>query len=149
MPTFSVNLVVPNQVYISDTKFPVKISAQYTFGKPVKGQAVISFSRYYWRPYLIWPIFTKTISITTTSVTFDVDIGRDLGITSDEILSVSVVFTEALTGKTSSSSGSISFSQFAYEIVFTGPNTFTPNANYNYQLSLRKNDGKPVRKKII
>ena len=46
LPTFSIRVDVPERVAIADTSFPVKVSAEYTFGAAVQGVAVVNFSRY-------------------------------------------------------------------------------------------------------
>lgn len=111
LPTYSVSVTVPSEVPFSDSKFPVTVTAAYTFGENVVGVAVVTFSQqnYYYGfevpivmdavepvegvaepiflPGPIFPtpqnivLYTRTLNINSTSQTFNVDIQKDLGIT--------------------------------------------------------------------
>jgi Macroglobulin domain MG3 len=55
LPTYSVNVDLPQQVSIPEATFPVTVNAIYTFGETVEGEAVVTFYIYQ-RVYEILPI---------------------------------------------------------------------------------------------
>lgn len=92
-------------------------------------------------------VFEKSVNIDSASVTFDVDIVKDLGIQDAhwEYVQVEVVFTENFTKKQAEANAALTVVQFAYEAVFVGEPSFTSNKPYNFEISLRKFDGTSVR----
>lgn len=148
LPTFSVKVSVPNNVAISDNTFTVKIEAQYTFGKPVQGIAIVKFFTSTWSgwSYSQELLYERTVTILSESDSFDVSLIDDLGLASsgDQTIDIQVEFTESLTKKVTEASASLFVSQFAFEAVFTGAYTFVQNSIYTCTLSLRSFDGRPA-----
>lgn len=169
VPTYSVTIDAPSQVAFSDSKFGVKITPEYTYGQIVEGVAVVTFSRVIYRFFggpialiarPIGPIFggpsttvlyTRTIDINSQSVSFQVDIEKDLGITQAtyDNVQVKVDFTEKVTKKVVSANTNIQIVPYAYSISFTDDGTinsaYEPNTELKLKLSIAKSDGTPVK----
>lgn len=155
LPTYSVSIDVPQQASVVDRTFPVKITADYTFGQSVQGVAVVTFSRRsFW-----WfrgrgesaQLFQRTVNINSASETFDVDIIKDLNIenTFAETIDIDVEFTEELTRKSVQAAATILIVQFSYSAVYTGDPSFSADTIYDLKVSLRKFDGRSVNNTLI
>jgi hypothetical protein len=167
LPQYTVRVDVPEKVASIDQFFPVKVTAEYTFGESVQGVAVVSFYKTVYskwndfddyggggprrRPPIWGPpkrvlIFQKQVNIDSASEIFDVDLLKDLKVEpqTSENLEIEVVFTEELTRKSVSATSYLSIVPFAYELVLTslsGDNYFAPNSIFKYQIAMRRNDG--------
>lgn len=87
----------------------------------------------------------RTVAITMTGTTVDININKDLTIQTQEVVTIEVAFTEALTEKVTSASTQINIMNFPYSVVFAGDSSFfVPNTVFNFKFSLRKFDGTSV-----
>ena len=135
----------------------MKITADYTFGQSVKGVAVVTFTqrRFWWfrigNNLGALQLFQRTVNINSESVTFDVDIIKDLKIENNfaETIDIDVEFTEELTRKTVQAQASILIVQNSYSVVFTGDPSFIANTTYNLKVSLRDFNGRSVSVNLI
>ncbi|CRK95539.1 CLUMA_CG009006, isoform C [Clunio marinus] len=143
LPTFSIDVDHADQVAISDSSFPVKITAEYTFGGATEGSAevIFTYSTYVSRVGYQNVEIRKTVSVSGNGGTLEVDIANDLGIEDNKFVNVEVIFTDAVSGKTSTVTSSINFVQFAYNAIFNGDQTFVENSPYEFSITLRKFDG--------
>lgn len=137
----------PSKVAMTDGSFPVKVTAEYTFGQSVQGVALVRFTLWQW--YGSSVLYERSVNINSASETFEVDIVDDLKLTEiyyDQNVDIEVEFTETITRKTVRGSSSITIVQYPYTAIFTGDDFFSPNTLYDFKLTLRKFDGTPVRK---
>lgn len=142
MPAFSASVSAPNTVAYADNHVPITVGAQYTFGQKVEGSAVVTFKQY---GYQI--VHERSVVINSSSITFDVDIKKDLKIDElyfDQSITVEIQFTDKQTAKLASAATSFMISQFRHSIVFKGPQNFKPGLPYVFQLTVKKLDGSPA-----
>lgn len=186
MPTYSVNVELPERAAIPDQTFPVTVKALYTFGEAVQGQAIVTFyvwqygdiiepmpfeepmlaveeamlpveepvrvarqamqmDRPWWGPQVRRNLFSKIVDINSAAETFEVDILKDLQISSEQFVNVEVVFTESLTKKTAAAIGNIYIAQYAYELLATGSEFYETGVPYAFTVSARRiGTGTPV-----
>jgi hypothetical protein len=94
-------------------------------------------------------IFQKSVNINAASVTFDVDVKKDLGLSDSDnyvYIDIAVEFTETLTKKVSKVDSNVLVLRYSYEAILTRAQSFSPYTIYNFSISLRRFDGTPVRK---
>lgn len=134
--------VAPNVPY-ADGSFPVTVGALYTFGKNVRGKAVVTFLQW---GYLV--LHTRTVDIESSGNTvIDVNIIRDLKIATnyyDQDITITVDFTDSLTSKSASASTKVTICQYRYKIEFIGSSTFKPNLPYIFDIIVKRFDGVPA-----
>ena len=142
-PVFIDNAALADQAQVADAA-PVADEAQVANVAPMALR----------RPIFPGPqntvLYTRTVDINSTSQSFNVDIKKDLGLTSRiyENIIAKVDFTEEITKKTVSTSDNIQIVPYAYSFNFDDDGTYgayAPNTIVNVKLSLAKSDGTPVR----
>lgn len=139
LPLFTAELIVPEYVAISDGSFPVTVKVDYTFGKTMRGRAVVTFFR-----FSSMPIYERTITLGTDSNVFRVDIARDLGIVGEEQVDILLDFTDAMTDT--------KLDAIAYTIVRTistvlevdAPERFRRDQIFEFDIIAMRYDNKPV-----
>lgn len=142
MPAFSASVNVPKNVAFADDYVPITVGAQYTFGQKVEGNAVVTFKQY---GYQI--IHERWIIVNSSSITFDVDIKKDLKIEQiyyDQSILVEVQFTDKQTAQLAAASTEFNLVQFRHTIVFKGLPNFKPGLPYVFKVTVKKLDGSPA-----
>lgn len=137
-------IIAPENVAITDGTFRVKVNVDYTFGKTAHGVAVISFKRYYNQV-----VFKKTLNIGSSDGIFEVNIEKDLGITSEDRVEINLVFTDKMSDKKTKASANIKFEIFSTVLNLEFPQHFKSNQLIPFTVSVIRHDGIPVRCKTI
>ncbi|XP_070574483.1 CD109 antigen-like [Ptychodera flava] len=152
LPKFEVKLTLPSFVEESDTKLTGVVEAVYTYGKPVKGTAVITASLpgvYHSnaRPQFI----QKEIELDGKSdFEFSMTAIRNINMGTFPDMSslhlVSVV-TESLTGIRQNSTAEVSFYRYPVKVEFLDltPDVFKPGLSYTALVAVTLEDGQPLR----
>lgn len=194
LPTYAVNIYLPERVAIPDETFDFTVEALYTFGEGVQGEATVNFYVYEWNwggPFVEYPMEEQpmqampepepvpvpadaparrkrqiarpmpidygwgnsirkdlasfTFDIDSKAVTLPVKILEDLGITSEQTINAEVVFTEKLTGKIATATGSVYVAQYGYEMFITSSDFYEAGVPYPISIAVRKiGTGVPV-----
>ena len=143
LPTFLATISAASNVPYADGSFPVTVGALYTFGKNVRGKAVVTFLQW---GYLV--MHTRTVNIESSgNAVFDVNIIKDLKLNTnyyDQQITVTVDFTDSLTSKSASASTEVTICQYRYKIEFKGSSTFKPNLPYIFDFVVKRFDGVPA-----
>lgn len=151
LPSFSVDVDVPERVGISDVTIPVRISAQYAFDKTVlEGKAVVKFSEFEFSTLAYTKtIHERTVEVESGSAVFSVDIMNDLKPTVNHgmhhPIEVHATFTDAATQQTITGTSLLIIRQFTYDVVFTGNEHYEEGKIYSCKLSFVKFDRTSVR----
>ncbi|XP_066596179.1 CD109 antigen-like isoform X2 [Prorops nasuta] len=151
LPKFEVTIDAPEHLTFKEGKIPVSVSAKYTYGKPVKGEATITaypdiFSG------IIQPIFQspvrKVLSNFTGKATVDFDIMSELRLSDDyeRPIMIDVAVEEALTGRRQNTSMKMTLYKHKYtmELIKTSE-YYKPGLKYTAFIKLAYHDGSPVR----
>jgi Macroglobulin domain MG3 len=142
LPAFSASVSAPQKVVFADNFVPITVGAQYTFGQKVEGSAVVTFKRY---GYQI--IHERSVVINSSSVTFEVDIKKDLKIDLiyyDESILVEIQFTDKQTAQLAAATTEFTLVQFRHTIIFKGVSNFKPGLPYVFKYTVKKLDGSPA-----
>ncbi|KAG5669928.1 hypothetical protein PVAND_000218 [Polypedilum vanderplanki] len=124
----------------SDSKFPVTINAEYTFGESVNGIATVSFN------YENSPKTNiKNITCTAESTTFDVDIANDLLSLNKSVQNfyISLIFNDPLTNTQAIDKKKIALVDYKYLLTAAYSEAFIANKPYNFTFYLKNFDGTP------
>lgn len=157
LPTFSVKVVAPLSVALSEIRwkqyltsfpvftnschlsFPVKITAEYTFGKAVQGSALVKFMRG------SQIVYQRTVAVELAGAAFDVNINQDLGIQTQQSINIEVLFTEGATKKVSSATTTTTITKYQYSVGYASDYyNFVQNTPFNFKLAVRKFEGTSV-----
>ncbi|XP_034936868.1 CD109 antigen-like isoform X2 [Chelonus insularis] len=150
LPKFQVSINAPKHATFKEGKIAATISAKYTYGKPVKGEATITaypdiFSG------VLQPIYQapirKVIPI-DGKVTIDFDIASELQLTDEyeRPIELEVTVEEALTGRRQNTSMQMTLHKHKYtmELIKTSE-YYKPGLKYTAFIKLTYHDGSPVR----
>lgn len=142
LPAFAATVSAPKNVAFSDGHVPITVGAQYTFGQKVEGSAVVTFKQY---GYQI--IHERSVIINSSSITFDVDVVKDLKIDQiyyDQSITVEVQFTDKQTAQLAAARTEFTLVQFRHSILFKGASNFKPGLPYVFKVTVKKLDGSPA-----
>lgn len=151
--THSVSISLPERALVTDVTFPVTIEATHKFGGTVQGEATVTFYINYPRDIYVGDaldirqyrtiLFTKTLQINSSAVSFDVNIRNELKIYGVETVNAEVVFTKTPNAKKVAAIGVIYIAEYDYELLITSNES---NATtYNLTVSMRQTGtGVPV-----
>lgn len=156
LPKFQVDIDCPSDFSAKDGKMRAIIRSKYTYGKLVKGEAIVKVSEKpdfsYFRFDLSQPTRTlieKKVSINgKASIEFDIE--RDLRVQFNDHsgtrkLDIEATVVEELTGRNHSASKTITIHQSRYKITTTGLNkAFVPGKPITFSLAVTHLDGSPV-----
>ncbi|XP_063973145.1 CD109 antigen-like isoform X2 [Diachasmimorpha longicaudata] len=150
LPKFQVSIDVPKHSTFKSGKVVATIRADYTYGKPVKGEATITaypdiFSG------VLQPIFTPPVRKVLPidgKVTVDFDIATELKL-SDEYerpIEIEATVEEALTGRRQNVSTQMTLHKHKYkmELIKTSE-YYKPGLKYTAYIKITHHDGSPVR----
>ncbi|CRK90937.1 CLUMA_CG004626, isoform A [Clunio marinus] len=151
VPLISLAITNPEFVTISEEKFQVTTSVKYNFGTKVKGRMIVNFySRHLGENTT--PLFSKQFDIVDEeSVTFEVDMKKDLNIVSFKKMAIEATFTDELTAKTVDATSLIGILENTYETKIMGKKYYVDGENYDYVVALRRitdNSPPPIGFKI-
>jgi CD109 antigen len=144
LPKFEVKLQSPPNILKRDGRILVSVEAKYTYGKPVKGKAVITGkSEYrYWEKSA-----QKTLQIDGKG-TVDFDMMEELGLSDhsdQETVKFEVTFEDELTGKSISDSTSVTVHRYKYKMdIIKGNEHCKPGFPFEAVVKVTKYDGTPV-----
>lgn len=150
LPKFEVQVEAPKDVAISDNKFTVTIRSKYTYGKPVKGTAVVTAktSYYYYGDDNAKPMVEKTVKIDGKG-RVEFDIANDFKLDKDRYtppLTITAVVEEELTGLKQNSTASVNLHREKYQIQGVNtPYTYNPGKPVIINLVVKNLDGSPVQ----
>ncbi|XP_074100031.1 CD109 antigen isoform X1 [Cotesia typhae] len=150
LPKFEVAINAPKHATFKEGKIVATVSAKYTYGKPVKGEATITaypdiFSG------VLQPIFQAPIRKVVPingKVTVDFDIASELRLTDEyeRPIELEVAVEEALTGRRQNVSMQMTLHKHKYtmELIKTS-DYYKPGLKYTAFIKLSYHDGSPVR----
>ncbi|CAG0914373.1 unnamed protein product [Notodromas monacha] len=150
LPKFEVDIDLPPFATFRNSEVTAVITARYTYGKPVKGEATVSVSPLYKSPYL-QPFYDeplhKVASIDgRTTVKFN--LAEELKLTDDfqrEIL-FDVTVEEALTGRRQNTSGTVKLFKYPYKLeLIKMADAFKPGLKYSAFLKVANQDDTPIQ----
>ncbi|KAL5012796.1 hypothetical protein ScPMuIL_011347 [Solemya velum] len=160
LPKFEVSLELPPYVLTSDDSVTGTIHAKYTFGKPLKGKAVIrANTNYYYNPWRIngdEPMVEHTIDI-DGSTQFTLPLARLQELQpytyrplaeslNNYELTIDVNVTETMNNMTVNASDSTTFytEPMKFEFLPSNDRKFKPGLPYRAKLQLSSQDGRPI-----
>ncbi|KAL5012797.1 hypothetical protein ScPMuIL_011348 [Solemya velum] len=159
LPKFEVSLELPPYILTSEETLTGTIHAKYTFGKPLKGKAVLRLhTSYYYDPWMINED-EHTVDVDgSTSFTIPLTRLQDLEPYSyrpvaeslnDYQLTVDISVTETINNITVNASDSTTFYTQALKLEFLSTNDrkFKPGLPNEVTLQLTSQDGSPVSSK--
>jgi len=150
LPKFEVMVEAPKDVAISDNKFSVTVRSKYTYGKPVKGKAVVTAKTayYYYGDNNDKPMVEKTIDIDGKG-RVEFDIAKDFKLDSDRYtppVTILAVVEEELTGLKQNSSAQVNLHREKYQIQgIDTPYSYHPGKPVTIKLVVKNLDGSPVQ----
>ncbi|XP_015122489.1 CD109 antigen isoform X1 [Diachasma alloeum] len=150
LPKFQVSIDVPKHSTFKSGKVIATIRADYTYGKPVKGEATITAYPDFFSGVL-QPIFTPPVRKVLPidgKVTVDFDIASELKL-SDEYerpIEIEATVEEALTGRRQNVSTQMTLHKHKYtmELIKTSE-YYKPGLKYTAFIKIAHHDGSPVR----
>ncbi|XP_057327735.1 CD109 antigen-like isoform X1 [Microplitis mediator] len=150
LPKFEVTINAPKHATFKEGKIVATVSAKYTYGKPVKGEATITaypdiFSG------VLQPIFQAPIRKVVPidgKVTVDFDIASELRLTDEyeRPIELEVAVEDGLTGRRQNVSMQMTLHKHKYtmELIKTS-DYYKPGLKYTAFIKLTYHDGSPVR----
>uniref|UniRef100_A0A8D8UYD5 TEP1-F n=1 Tax=Cacopsylla melanoneura TaxID=428564 RepID=A0A8D8UYD5_9HEMI len=149
LPKFEVNVNVPQHATFKDSKIPITVTAKYTYGKPVKGEATITAYPVIFSG-VVQPIYTtpvrKVVPIDGKTV-IEFDVMNELKLNEDyeRSVQIDVAVEEALTGRRQNNSVTTILHKHKYRLdLIKSANYFKPGLKYTAYLKLAHHDGTPV-----
>ncbi|XP_059162968.1 CD109 antigen-like [Physella acuta] len=147
LPKFEVEVIMPPYVLTSDFDVTFTIKTKYTYGKPVKGNAIVQVNLHdYWKTkpvyQLIIPIDGETRAVVPMSKV------KEFAYSLNEVtLIVSANVIESLTGNQMSSNGTVTMYDKGVKLEYpeNNPKTFKPGLQYIAYLKISQPDGLPIR----
>ncbi|CAL8312262.1 unnamed protein product [Lota lota] len=142
LPKFEVRISAPSVVYHMDLLFG-SVTAQYTYGKPVLGQMVVTYIRG-------GAVITSDEPVMIDgSAHFELDLSNYPGVSRShdghEAVTVVVNVTESLTGLTYSSDATVFVERSRYKISFEcTPSVLKPSLNFTAKLRISSYNGQPL-----
>lgn len=91
--------------------------------------------------------YQRTVAINASAVTFEVDFQTDLLMIEDfydQFVTVTVDFTDSLTGQLATTSQDVKCLQYEYQLTASGSSTFSPGLQYTFGITAVHYDGKPA-----
>ncbi|CAB3366518.1 Hypothetical predicted protein [Cloeon dipterum] len=149
LPKFEVSISTPPFTTFKDSRISATISAKYTYGKPVKGEATVTMYPTIFSG-LIQPIFQNPVRKVVAidgKANVEFDIVKELGL-NDEFerpVQIEVTVQEALTGRRQNTSTSIPLfkNKYKMELVKT-PEYYKPGLKFTAYIKLTTHDGMPI-----
>jgi len=144
LPKFEVTATADPFLTFKDETLKVTVSAKYTFGKSVKGNATVVVASNSWR--------SSQPSIKTVNVdgkkTIEFDLKKDLLISDDDYtqdINIDVTFAEDLTGNEATAKTKTSVHKNRHEIKMDAvKEKFKPGLPVRFQVTGKLHDGTPV-----
>ncbi|XP_076095866.1 CD109 antigen-like [Mytilus galloprovincialis] len=141
LPKFEVNVVLPSFELKTDQFFTVTINTMYTFGKPVEGDAEVTFKRSWTTDKQIVKKF-KIKGKATIRVLMS-EVAPTLGTSIEVIAKVK----ESITGFSAEDKGSVRIYDTPEKLTFSPrmPSVFKPNMEYAIILRATQHDDSPIK----
>ncbi|XP_052103755.1 CD109 antigen-like [Mytilus californianus] len=141
LPKFEVDVVLPSFELKTDRFFTVTINTMYTFGKPVQGDAEVTFKRRWTTDKQIVKKF-KIKGKATVRVLMS-EVAPALGTYIEVIAKV----TESITGVSAEDKGSVRIYDTPEKLNFSPrmPSVFKPNMEYAIILRATQHDDSPIK----
>lgn len=138
LPLVEGKLIFEPVVTYSVGKVSVTVEVAYVFGGDAFGNATVSFSA------KRRVVYTKSVTIESGSVIFDVDFITDLKLTQPqtEYFKVNLVFEDPMTGIKVTSTKSFTVRLYSYNFFIK--RSSNANSYFKLSLTLRKTDGTPA-----
>ncbi|KAF6203422.1 hypothetical protein GE061_003841 [Apolygus lucorum] len=149
LPKFEVKVDLPDYATIANSKIPVGVSAKYTYGQLVKGEATVKVKLESYADDLKRKEISKQIKVDPVGNT-EVDLGELIDPDTSRFMwstkvVVDVEFKEDLTGKVINGSGSTTLHKHDFQIFFLNNETqnIVPGQDYKAKLKVVKWDNTP------
>ncbi|KAJ6646228.1 CD109 antigen, partial [Pseudolycoriella hygida] len=153
LPKYEVSIDTNKDVTFKDGQIRVTVRAKYTYGKPVKGQAVVTIGpRVYggYQPLVGNSLSRKTIEVDGKGYV-EFDIKNDLKANEDyqRDFDIDASVTEDLTGSTQKAKTSVTLHKYKYKIsAVNTQNTYKPGLQSKITIKIAHHDGSPVVDKV-
>ncbi|XP_050415360.1 CD109 antigen isoform X2 [Patella vulgata] len=166
LPKFEANLELPSFGFVNDTSITGKVTAKYTFGKPVTGSVKLVANLKYWRGW--WrndgtkpPQIVRSLMMKDGTVDFTLGMNevKNLVVLNNpnstypyslswETLEVKANVTETITGNKMSAEGDLQFFDNPIKMNFMSnlPRTYKPGLKYTAILRVTRQDDSPILK---
>lgn len=153
LPTFSVDLQIPEHTTYDKSKITATVKATYTYGKPVKGQVILTAqpkerSVYYLDNGSHRKIAQFKAQLNEGAADIPINLMKDLSLQSDKFsreIEFSATVEEELTGLKREASKTIKIHDKPYVIEqILSARTFKPGLNYTILLKVSNHDNEPV-----
>ncbi|XP_037958081.1 CD109 antigen-like isoform X3 [Teleopsis dalmanni] len=151
LPKFDVTIDTAKDVAIPSNVIKATVRSKYTYGKPVKGKAVISVSPsyHYYGSFNDNLVAEKTIDVDGKGHV-EFDLTKDLRLSADRSyvppLNILVVMEEALTGNKQNTSTTVNLHIETYRIEGVNtPYSFHPGKPVVFTIVVKNLDGTPVQ----
>ncbi|XP_059473013.1 CD109 antigen-like isoform X2 [Neocloeon triangulifer] len=149
LPKFEVSISTPSYTTFKDSRISATITAKYTYGTPVKGEATVTMYPTIFSG-IIQPIFQNPVRKVVAidgKANVEFDIVKELGLKDDfeRPVQIEVTVQEALTGRRQNSSTSIPLHKNKYkmELVKTSE-YYKPGLKFTAFIKLSTHDGAPI-----
>ncbi|XP_037047883.1 CD109 antigen-like [Bradysia coprophila] len=148
LPKYQVIIDTDKDVTFNDGQIRVTVRAKYTYGKPVRGQAVVSVSnnRYFYNSVTTGILCSRTISLDGKGYV-EFDMKDDLKTTDDyqRKFDIEAVVTEDLTGRTQTGKASVRIHKYKFTIATVdAQNSYKPGLPSKLAIKVAYHDGSPV-----
>ncbi|KAG4078918.1 hypothetical protein HA402_005578 [Bradysia odoriphaga] len=151
LPKYQVIIDTDKDVTYKDGQIRITVRAKYTYGKPVKGQAVVTISantighyRYFSRTTGI--LCSRTISVDGKGY-IELDMKDDLKVTDDyeRKFDIEAAVTEDLTGSIQNSKASVTIHKYKFTITTVdSQKSYKPGLPSKIAIKIAYHDGSPV-----
>ncbi|OWF38066.1 CD109 antigen-like [Mizuhopecten yessoensis] len=138
LPRYEVNLILPSFAVAADDKFTGKVSAMYTFGRPVKGELVVILERTFPSEHQIELRFKDF----NGEREFSTDMKHVTTFLSSYRVRVTATVIEGLTGDKISDTDEVRLYRFVEKVTFAEflPHVYKPGLVYNGILRITQQD---------
>lgn len=153
LPKFDVSIDSPTEFSIKDGKIRAIVRSKYTYGKMVKGEAIVSLTPAY-QPYGYMSQIKKDSVLKTIPIdgkgTVEFDAQNDLKVefsqyTHSRNYELKATVIEELTGRNQSTSKTITVHEYRYKFDSQGlKHEFSPGLPITFSVSVKHQDNSPV-----
>jgi len=141
LPLLDAKLTVAPIIPSTNGKVPITVDVTYTSGGEASGTATVTIYQDDQTK-----ILTKTITLSSGTATFDVDIKKELKIPAGEYsdFQANLIFEDPLTGTKATDQKSFSIQPFAYRFVTKLLTPMKPGSDLKFTITMMHIDGKPA-----
>ncbi|XP_037050047.1 CD109 antigen-like [Bradysia coprophila] len=146
LPKYQVIIDTDKDVTYKDGQIRITVRAKYTYGQPVKGQAVVTVTNYSYQPRTTGILCSRTIPVDGKGYV-EFDITDDLKATDDydSKFHIEAAVTEDLTGNTQTGKALITIHKYKFTITTVETQkSYKPGLPSKITVKIAYHDGSPV-----